>query len=414
MGAHRLQSLEGEVKSTGPQKAPDRSPGLPDPLSEPFNTDRYHHVCSARLFGAYRPRRGLSIPSITVLDQDGRVIEEEQRRVFRFNAQSGYGADIIFAAGTTGEWNRISNDQRQRLIEIEVDEVRRVNQEIAARGLSLVEAWAGVTALSRGETIENLRYAATAGADAAVIAPLSIHGLADVVSFFQRDVSDLFDRLGKSLPIYLYDNADIAADPRVPHIKTRDVKRLSRLQFISGVKVSAPRRVLGNYTKGALHFKDKGEFGVYIGDAMLIFQVFRMEQGLIGAAREYWNRYLLHNELPIGVVAGPANALPREWQRAWRACYAGDDHLIPAYRSAFERFTSACSFLSRSKPADKTIACLKLAMQIEGVIGTRGVAPGTPSLTEAEARRFMESYAGIKDDLARLTDPIWISNANKD
>jgi|HubBroStandDraft_6_1064221.scaffolds.fasta_scaffold237001_2 dihydrodipicolinate synthase/N-acetylneuraminate lyase len=414
MGAHRLQSLEGEVKSTSAQKAPDRSPGLSDPLSEPSNTDLYGHLYSARPCCAYRPRRGLSIPSITVLDPGGRVIEEEQRRVFRFNAQSGYGADIIFAAGTTGEWNRISNDQRQRLIEIEVDEVRRVNQEIAARGLTPVEAWAGVTAPRRAETIENLNYAATVGADAAVIAPLSIHGLPDMVSFFQRDVSDLFDRLGKSLPIYLYDNADIAADPRVPHIKTRDVKRLSRLQFISGVKVSAPRRVLGNYTKGALHFKDKGEFGVYIGDAMLIFQVFRMEQGLIGTAREYWNRYLLHNELPIGVVAGPANALPREWQRAWRACYAGDDRLIAAYRPAFERFTSACSFLSGGKPTDKTIACLKLALQIEGVIDTRGVAPGTPCLTEPEAQRFAESFSEIKDDLARLTDPIWISSANKD
>ena len=59
---------------------------------------------------AYRPRRGLSIPSITVLDSSGRVIEEEQRRVFRHLAQSGKGADILFAGGTTGELNRILND----------------------------------------------------------------------------------------------------------------------------------------------------------------------------------------------------------------------------------------------------------------------------------------------------------------
>jgi dihydrodipicolinate synthase/N-acetylneuraminate lyase len=331
----------------------------------------YHNRLAA-LVEPFRPRRGLSVPSITVVDRDGRVIEEEQRRVFRFNAQSGRGADIIFGAGTTGEWNRISNDQRQRLIQIEVDEVDRINQEALSSGARPVEAWVGVTALTCDETIDNLRCAVEAGADAAVIAPLSIHGLSDVVEFFQRDVSDLFDNLGRSLPICLYDNADIAADPRLSHIRTRDVKRLSRLEFIFGIKVSASRRVLGNYTKGALHFKDKGEFGIYIGDAMLIFHVFRMEDGPLGKLREYWNRYLLHNDLPIGVVSGPANAFPREWQRAWRACYSGDDRLVPLYKSAFARFESACRF--DSGPA-KMIACLKEALKADGVIENAMVAP---------------------------------------
>ena len=34
-------------------------------------------------------RRGLSIPSITVLDESGKIIEEEQRKVFQYNAQEG-------------------------------------------------------------------------------------------------------------------------------------------------------------------------------------------------------------------------------------------------------------------------------------------------------------------------------------
>ena len=62
----------------------------------------------------YEPRRGLSIPSVTVLDSAGHVIEDEQRSVFRFIAQEGSGADIIFGVGTTGEWNRIANSERQR------------------------------------------------------------------------------------------------------------------------------------------------------------------------------------------------------------------------------------------------------------------------------------------------------------
>src|SRR5712692_2774633 len=120
----------------------------------------------------YQPRRGLSIPAITVLDAGGRMIEEEQRRVFRYLAQGGYGADILFGVATAGEWNRISNIERQRLIWIETDEVALINQEISKRELQPVEAWVGVTAATRVETLANLECAIEARADAAVIAPL--------------------------------------------------------------------------------------------------------------------------------------------------------------------------------------------------------------------------------------------------
>jgi dihydrodipicolinate synthase/N-acetylneuraminate lyase len=357
----------------------------------------------------YAPRRGLSIPAITVLDAAGCVIEAEQRRVFRHLAQSGSGADIIFGVGTTGECSRIANRERQRLIEIETDEVAHLNQSITARGLRPIEAWVGVTAATRQETLANLECALDAGADAAVIAPLSIQDGGDIIEFFQRDLSDLFDHKGRWLPIFLYDNADIAANPRNAHLRTRDVKRLSRLPFIFGVKVSAARRVLGNYTKGAGHYKDKGEFGIYIGNAMLMFQVFTLADGLMGRVREYWNRYLLHNELPIGVVSGPANVLPREWQRAWRACFAGDERLMPIYRAAFEQFNAACCLADAGKPVDKMLACLKYALKLEGVITSDNVAAGTPALSLTERRAFASRYQQIKEQLAAQTDAVWIS-----
>ncbi|MEK6322521.1 MAG: hypothetical protein AABN33_12660 [Acidobacteriota bacterium] len=336
------------------------------------------------------------------------MIEKEQRSVFRYLAQQGQGADILFGVGTTGEWNRIANSERQRLIWIETDEAARINQDASQRGLQPLEAWVGVTAATRSETLANLECALQAGADAAVIAPLSIAGLGDVVLFFQQDVSDLFDHRGRWLPVFLYDNADIAADPRIQHIRTRDVKRLSRLPFIFGMKVSASRRVLGNYTKGAGHFKDKGEFGIYIGNAMLMFQMLKLEDGLLGRVREYWNRYLLHNELPIGVVSGPANAMPREWQRAWRACYAGDERLMSIYKSAFEQF-SAARFWQAGDPVDKSIACFKHALKLDGVITSDLVAEGTPALEANERLEFARSYEEIKGNLAAATDPVWMS-----
>lgn len=357
----------------------------------------------------YLPRRGLSIPAISVLDSAGLIIEEEQRRVFRYLAQQGHGADIIFGTGTTGEWNRISNNERQRLIRIQTDEVNRISHDNSKLGLQPVESWVGVTAFTPTETLSNLECALEARADAAVIAPLSIRSLGDVVSFFQRDVSDLFDHRGRTIPIFLYDNADIAADPRSSHIRTRDVKRLSRLPFVYGVKVSASPRVLGNYTKGAGHFKDKGEFGIYVGNAMLIFHLFKLEDGLLGRVREYWNRYLLHNELPIGVVSGPANVLPREWQRAWRACYAGDEDLMAIYKSAFDRFGSACRFNQQGKQVEKMIGCLKLALKLDGVINSDLVAEGTEALDPDQRDEFAKSYRLIRQDLSRATDGVWVS-----
>ena len=362
----------------------------------------------------YLPRRGLSIPVVTVVDSTGRIIEEQQRNVFRYAAQDGLGADIIFGVGTNGEWNRLANSERQRLIWIEADEVRRindrlVNEAIRPRGAQPIEAWVGVTGATREETLANLDVAIEAGADAAVVAPLSIKDMGDIIAFFQREVSDLFDHKGAWLPLFLYDNADIAADPRIPHIRTRDVKRLSRLPFIFGVKVSAPRRVLGNYTKGALHYKDKGEFGIYVGNAMLMFQVFRMDDGLPGRVREYWNRYLLHNELPIGVVSGPANALPRVWQRAWRACFSGDERLMDVYKTIFEEFSAACRFTDDGKEVKKSVACFKQALKIEGVIESSAVVKGTRQLTDDQRRAFGTRYERIKQKLLELTDPLWVS-----
>jgi dihydrodipicolinate synthase/N-acetylneuraminate lyase len=381
----------------------ERSPSYDKRFADLTEIQRASHP------GSYQPRRGLSIPAITVIDTRGCVIEDEQRRVFRHLAQQGRGADILFGVGTTGEWNRISNIERQRLICIETDEVARINQNGSSVETRPLEAWVGVTGSTRAETLANIECALEARADAVVVAPLSITDLDDVVSFFQQDVSDLFDHQGRWLPVFLYDNADIAANPRNSHLRTRDVKRLSRLPFIFGLKVSASRRVLGNYTKGAGHYKDKWEFGIYIGNAMLMFQVFDLERGTVGRVREYWNRYLLHNELPIGVVSGPANVLPREWQRAWRACYAGDERLMSIYKSAFEQFGVACHFPRAGGQVEKIIACLKSALKLDGVITSDLVAEGTLALDDDERRKFADRYAGIKKSLAETTDQVWIS-----
>ena len=167
--------------------------------------------------------------------------------------------------------------------------------------------WAGITAPSPEETLENLELAVACGAAAAVLAPLSIQGVDDPVRFVARDVADVLDAQPRRIPIYLYDNADIAVDPKVPHIRTRQVKALSRLDFVRGIKVSAPRKVLGNYTKAAASFNERGEFAIYVGDAMLIFDLFRPRTRL---ARH--GRRSLESLAPLGRAAGRRRRGPGE------------------------------------------------------------------------------------------------------
>jgi dihydrodipicolinate synthase/N-acetylneuraminate lyase len=359
----------------------------------------------------YHPKRGLSIPSITVLDGKGNIIEEDQRRLFRYNIQDGCGANIIFGVGTNGEWNRLSNERRQEVMRIEVDEVRTVNEELVRKGHSRVEAWVGVTGNTKQETLENIRAAIRLGADAGVVAPLSIIDLGEteIVNFFHREITPLIERESSYLPVFLYDNAEIAVNHKIPHIRTRIVKQLSRLNYLVGIKVSASKKVLGNYIKASSHFKHKEEFGFYIGNAILTFDIYKRKSGLGRMISEYRNRRLLRNELPIGVVSGPANLLPREWQKAWRVCYAGDETLMEKYRYAFTLFEDACKFAERGRVVYKGIACIKYALYLEGVISSYQVGKGTAELTVEQKKMFEEKHKQMKEYLVSHTDTWWIS-----
>ncbi|MBP6821968.1 MAG: dihydrodipicolinate synthase family protein [Acidobacteria bacterium] len=363
---------------------------------------------------SYTPKRGLNIPAITVVDDAGRVIEKEQRRVFRHLVQHGRGADMIFGVGTTGEWNRLANPERLRVMEIEVDEVRQINKDLSAVNPQSVESWLGINGKTRAEILENLDAAIQLRADAAVIAPLAIEDLpeADIVRFFQRDLTNLLEATNSDIPVFLYDNADIAAAGQPSHIRTRIVKHLSRLEWVRGLKVSASRRVLGNYTRAALHYKQPGEFGIYVGNAMLIFDLYRPSHTLFDRLREGWRDYLLSDTPPIGVISGPGNCMPREWQKAWRAAWAGDEELTNMYRELCQQFESICVFEEHGQPENKAIACFKYAMELDGAISVSNVAAGTKALTAEQRLIFKDRYLALREQVKRSVDPLWQTQAD--
>lgn len=352
----------------------------------------------------YVPNAGLSVPVVTILDRSGEVLEDEQRAVVRWAVQKGQGGNIIFAAGTTGEWDKLDNPRRQQIARVVVDECRRID----AAGVA-VEAWVGITGHTRAETLENLEYALDLKAEAVVVSPLSIRDSNDPVGFVNREINALFERSGRSIPVFLYDNAEISAPGHAPHMHTRDVKQMSRMDYVRGVKVTAGKAVLGNYTRAASHFNRTGDFAIYAGDPYLIFDLFAPPSGARGWTRHYWNRYWTRDSLPYGIVAGPSNAMPREWQRALRVCRNGDAPLMHRYAQVLEEFRAACEFNRGGRSFRPTLACLKAALADMGVCRSEALAPGTPALSDGERREFARRFRAVRRRAAALLEPGWLS-----
>lgn len=358
-----------------------------------------------RTLESWVPRRGLSVPSVTVLDPDGSLREEDQRRHTRYVIQSGRGADIVFVNGTTGEWPALGTRTRDRLLQVVVEEVRKASQPLDRGVGPAVEAWAGVTARTARETLGCVDLAIDLRADAAVLAPLAVGDVGDPVRFVQRDVSDLLDARGSRIPVFLYDNADIATG-RERRLRTRWVKLLSRLDFVRGIKVSASPRRLGHYTKAARQFRDRGPFAIYVGNAPYILQMMRPRSGIVGTLVEHWYRFWLRDLLPAGVVAGPANLLPREWQRTWQVSCAGDLERMHEMRRLIEEFRRACTF----DGGRRTLAAIKRGLVRIGVTSSDAVAPGTPALSAEQGERFDRALDDLRGGIRRVLPERWRSD----
>jgi hypothetical protein len=170
--------------------------------------------------------------------------------------------------------------------------------------------------------------------------------------------------------------------------------------------VSASRKVLGNYTRAAAGFRERGDFGIYVGNALLIFDIFRPRPGLLGVLSEHWQRRRMRGGLPIGVVAGPANPLPREWARAWQVCRAGDGERMVRVRRVLEAYRDAAQASGK-----RSIACLKRALLREGVIRSDAVAEGTPALAPEEAAAFDARFDAVRGLAREVLPPSWVSRA---
>ena len=341
---------------------------------------------------------GLNIPIITALDDAGNIIESDQRNIIHHTIQQGRGADSLFISGTTGEFNRISNKQRQQLLAICIEEVRCANSLLPEKA-EAVEAWAGVTAFSKAETIQNLDLARQLKADMAVISPLTIAdlSLSEIVDFFKKDVAGIVGS-EKPLEIGLYDNPDINAPDKPGNIPVAIIKELQKLPFIVCLKASTSKEVLQNYI-GEFSVNDHSPgFLLYFGNAGLIFDMDEMHR--------------CSNTDPTastvaGVVSGTANLFPREWKKAWNLATNYEIEKFDVFRWAFNDFEKLTTF--EEGRVSKLIGGIKQAMHYQGIISSPCVAGGTAALTDLEAQQLNEGLERVLSEMRSTINPQFLS-----
>jgi len=80
---------------------------------------------------------------------------------------------------------------------------------------------------------------------------------------------------------------------------------------------------------------------------------------------------------------------------------------MAVYRDLFSRFGAACVFEEDGRRVKKTIACLKYALELDGVISSGLVARGTKPLSTAQQQTFAEKYQALRERVRREVEPLW-------
>jgi len=125
---------------------------------------------------------------------------------------------------------------------------------------------------------------------------------------------------------------------------TRDVKQMSRMDYVRGIKVTGRQGVLGNYTRAAVALQPRRRISRFMPATHISSSIFFAPPKRHARRTRHLLKPLLDARFAaVGVVAGPSNAMPREWQRALRVCATAippDASLRPGMRNSAPRVNS--------------------------------------------------------------------------
>lgn len=221
--------------------------------------------------------------------------EEGLRANIRYQIEQG--VDGILALGTTGEAATLSEQERERVIEIAVEE-------------STIPVWVGTGSYSTQETIKKTKRAQESGADVALI----------VTPYYnkpsQEGIFRHFEAIAHSveIPIVVY---NIPGRCGI-NLETATLVRIAQLPNVVGVKEAS-----GNVNQAGDVIHALPSFKVFSGDDSLTLPL--MALGAVGVVS------VVSNLVPGPIVAQVNAALKGDFSEARRLHH----ELLPLYKGAF-------------------------------------------------------------------------------
>ncbi len=172
---------------------------------------------------------GVYVAMLTPFDEDGAINEGELRRIVDFQIEGG--VDGLFPISSVGEFIHMSREEKVRMMEIMVDQVK-----------GRVKITPGVGSSLPAESIFLAQKARELGCDGVVVAPPYFYQLS------QENIEAYFETLADAvdIPNILY-NIPLFTQP----VSYDVVKRLSRHPNVVGMKDSSGSMV------DFMHFMDK-------------------------------------------------------------------------------------------------------------------------------------------------------------
>lgn len=243
--------------------------------------------------------KGIITPIITPMREDESINEEELRR--QVNRQIENGIHGIFPFGTNGEGYILSEEEKERVLNVVVEEVR-----------GRVPVYAGTGCISTKDTIRQSLMGKSAGADVlSIITP----------SFAAASQAELYEHYkavaeAVKMPVVLYNIPARTGNSLAP----ATVSRLAEIENIVGVKDSS-----GNFDNMLQYLeqtRSRPDFAVLSGnDSLILWNLLAGGVGgIAGCANVYpANMAAIYNRFAEGDLVGARRA--QDTIRSFRNCF---------------------------------------------------------------------------------------------
>ena len=226
---------------------------------------------------------GIMPPILTPMDEKGNIDEVALRRLVNFLIEGG--VNVIIVNGTMGEFYALTEEERNRNLEVVIDEVDGRLPVIAGTGHS-----GTIPAVRLSKTAEKLGASAVQ-----VMPPYYIVPTDDGIYAHYKDISDAI-----GIPVFIYNNVgttkiDLSGDM---------ITRLSKIDNVIGCKLSPGGRVAPLELAINIREKTNDEFIILIACASLWF-------------------YGLELGISNGCVMGLPNVFPHDYAKMYNLLREG-------------------------------------------------------------------------------------------